>query len=936
MPTSLSNTIATSLSTTYFDDFDQEKKYYRILFRPSVAVQARELTQLQSILQNQISKLADYTFKDGSIVDKTGMNITYLNKLPFVRLADTFTSNTSRAVTEFNTSYIVTNNTNSNSAVRAYISYSVRGYKANYPDTNIWYLDYVHTGKDGSNNDVNEFSSGETLYVYNTSQNKEGALDPSYLVDTIKVITSNATANATGYGYGVTVSGGFIYQKGFVLPVGTSTVIVRNYDQNVNNYVVGFETTETIITENQDSSLNDNANGSTNYNAPGAHRLQLTPYLVAKLRSEVSNNFFAIAEFENSNKVTQSAKDDPTARLMDALAKRTYNESGDYVVRPFFLDSEADEANTAAFYYKLSPGLAYVKGYEIEKISDVRVNAPRATNTNIEQNIGITCNMGNFVIVDEVEGLFNNETLSEVTIYDTAQNSLSDRENASSAPSGSIVGYANVRGMQHFTGTKGLYTAQYALFIFNIRMNSGKSFANDAKSFYQTTAAGYAKADAVLESSLAVIKDATLAAAVFPTGFGAIKTLVVNGAAASDTTFTFRQITSTTMASNGSAVFNLDTASPGGTERLGVSVGDYTSSTVLDKFNIVAAAAAYSANVSGSVSITSGCTVVTGTSTSFNTQIANGELIRVANSTVVIYHQVNQVANSTSMNLYSVPGASYASYNVAHFYPEGHHFNVTSINALAGGISFTINTGVTLASGALAVNGAYPVTKSTSVAAKKDFYESTLVKIDCSNNATTSVGPWDLGLIDVINIKNIYVGSSYANTNPERKQWFTLNTGQRDDVYDHASITVKPAYAGNITGSTKLLIELDHFTANTAAGVGFFTVDSYPVDDANTANTTAIVTAQIPTFQSNKGYVDLRNAIDFRPVKYNTATVTGVIGSATVNPPVSNTSFSVGAGGQYMAEPDSQLLADFEYYLPRYDIIVMDTVGKVLVKSGEP
>jgi len=933
MPTQLSNNISTTISTTYLDDFSESKRYYKILFRPSTAVQARELNQIQSILQNQISRLGDYSFKDGSIVDGVAPNP--LTKLPFIRLNDTFTTNTSQVVTVYDNDYLITNSANGTIAVKAYISYSKRGYKANYPDTNRWYLNYVQTGKDGSNNDINEFQSGDTLYVYNTTQTKSAALNAGYLLDTITAITTNATVNATGYGYGMSVGSGIIYQKGFFLTVNSQVIVVRDYDSNVNNYVVGFETTESITTENQDSSLYDNAIGSPNYNAPGAHRLKLTPTLVAKLRTEVSNNFFAIAEFENANTITQKAGTDPTAKLLDSMAQRTYDESGDYVVRPFFVDSEADTANSSAFYYRLSPGLAYVKGYPVEKISDVFVNSPRAVNTNIENNIGVTCNMGNYVVVDEVEGVFNNETLSQVTLYDTAQNSLSDIELASTGPSGSVVGYANIRGMQHFDGTKGFYNTQYALYIFNIRMSSGKSFATDVKSFYQTTAgSGYAKADAVLESNVAILKDSTFAASVFPTGFGAVKTLVVNGAASTDSSFTFRQISSTTMASNGSAIFSLDTAATGGTERLGISVGNYTSSSILNKFNIVTGAAAYSSNIAGSVSITSGSVNVTGTSTSFTTAIANGELLRVANSTATVYYQVNKTTNNTFMNLVSIPGATYATYNVAHYYPEGHHFNITSINAIAGGISFNINTGLTLNS-SLTVYGSYPVTKSTAVQVKKDVNEGTFVKIDCSNNAATSVGPWDLGLTDVFNIKKIYVGTTYANTNTDGKDWFSIDNGQRDDLYDHAQISLKPQYLGKITGSSKMLIELDHFVANTSAGVGFFTVDSYPIDDANTSNTTAITTAQIPTFQSNKGYVDLRNAIDFRPVKYNTATVTTTIGSATVNPVASNTSFNITSTNQYIAEPDSTFTGDFEYYLPRYDIVTMDVAGKIIAKNGQ-
>ena len=43
----------------WYDDFDQTKNFHRILFKPGRAVQARELTQAQTILQDQITKFAD-------------------------------------------------------------------------------------------------------------------------------------------------------------------------------------------------------------------------------------------------------------------------------------------------------------------------------------------------------------------------------------------------------------------------------------------------------------------------------------------------------------------------------------------------------------------------------------------------------------------------------------------------------------------------------------------------------------------------------------------------------------------------------------------------------------------------------------------------------------------------------------------------------------
>ena len=52
----------------YYDDYDETKDYHRILFRPSNAIQARELTQLQSILQNQVEKFGNHIFEEGSLV----------------------------------------------------------------------------------------------------------------------------------------------------------------------------------------------------------------------------------------------------------------------------------------------------------------------------------------------------------------------------------------------------------------------------------------------------------------------------------------------------------------------------------------------------------------------------------------------------------------------------------------------------------------------------------------------------------------------------------------------------------------------------------------------------------------------------------------------------------------------------------------------------
>ena len=52
----------------YYDDFNKNDNFQKVLFRPGFAVQARELTTLQSILQDQISSQGKFIFKEGSQV----------------------------------------------------------------------------------------------------------------------------------------------------------------------------------------------------------------------------------------------------------------------------------------------------------------------------------------------------------------------------------------------------------------------------------------------------------------------------------------------------------------------------------------------------------------------------------------------------------------------------------------------------------------------------------------------------------------------------------------------------------------------------------------------------------------------------------------------------------------------------------------------------
>ena len=84
--------------TPYFDDFDPNKNYHRVLFKPGQAVQARELTQSQTILQNQISEFASSIFSQNTPI--SGGRITTNLSCEHIKL-NLFYENSAILVTDF-------------------------------------------------------------------------------------------------------------------------------------------------------------------------------------------------------------------------------------------------------------------------------------------------------------------------------------------------------------------------------------------------------------------------------------------------------------------------------------------------------------------------------------------------------------------------------------------------------------------------------------------------------------------------------------------------------------------------------------------------------------------------------------------------------------------------------------------------------------------
>src|SRR5210317_1446625 len=442
----------------YYDDYTESKKFHRILFRPSFAVQARELTQSQTILQNQIERVGDHLFKQGAMVIPGQVSID--TNYTAIKL----TSKSASSIDTYNGSTI----TGGTSGVIAEVI-GVAATDGTDPDTL-----FVKYNKTGTDNSAVVFTDGETI-------TSDASGTPTAVVDT------TATGSAAG------VQSGVYYLNGYFVQVDSSTLILDKYT-NTPSYRVGFTVTESFITPNDDSSLNDNAQGSSNANAPGAHRFKILLTLAKKsLTSTEDSNFFEIARVENST-IKSIVRNTEYAVLEDTLARRTFDESGDYVLtNPDFdirehlvsgnnrgIYTSGNGGDAAKLAIGVSPFKAYVKGYEAERLGTTFVDVDKARDFETANNHKTRFNVKNFINVTNVYGSpdvgfvsGDVEAFKSVNFYDTAT-SARGTEQSTVGTTVHQIGRAKSRGFETVSATESLdinaTSSIYRHYLFDIEM----------------------------------------------------------------------------------------------------------------------------------------------------------------------------------------------------------------------------------------------------------------------------------------------------------------------------------------------------------------------------------------------------------------------------------------------------------------------------------
>ena len=399
----------------YYDDFDKDKNFYKILFQPGYPVQARELTGLQSILQNQVESFGKHVFKEGSMVIPGGIeydpsyfaakiNPTHLGIDVSVYLNEIISNNEGKG----------TRVRGQNSGIVATIKNFILPPTEGVEDITI-FIKYVESGDDGESA---AFPDGEILILEETITYGNTTLNINETVLTL--VSESATATGSAFG----VNKGVYFIRGTFVDVPTSLIILEPYSIEP-SYRVGFEILEEIVNANEDSSLYDNAKGFTNFAAPGADRFKISVQLTKKSLTDFNDTNF-VELFRTTEGLTKKLQDQSVySQLRKYFAARTYDESGDYAIAPFRVNTQNslnDEVDSGGLYtetqlteqgntpsddlmcIKLSPGKAYVRGYDVYKPGSTVIDIEKPRDTKTVLNASIPFDMGSVIQVNNVTG----------------------------------------------------------------------------------------------------------------------------------------------------------------------------------------------------------------------------------------------------------------------------------------------------------------------------------------------------------------------------------------------------------------------------------------------------------------------------------------------------------------------------------------------------
>ena len=493
----------------YYDDFSKDKNFYKVLFRPGYPVQARELTTLQSSLHNQLESFGSHMFKEGSMVIPG--NISYNNEYYSLRLLDNHLGiPISLYISHLKGKRLKGQNSG---VVVSVDDYKLVSDASDITDITL-FISYVASGDD---NKGGALEDGEQLITEESFVYGNTAVNAGDTVVTLVSLDAAATGSSAGIGKGV------YFIRGSFVDVQADKIILDPYT-NTPSYRIGLSINEEIIGSKDDASLYDNARGFSNYAAPGADRLKISTTLSKKSLNDFDDKSFIEILRIDGGEIKKIQNESQYNLIKDYFAKRTFEESGNYSLGNFQLDvanslndgvdegifkstQQTDDGNTPndnLMCVKVSPGKAYVNGYDINKsfTTIVDVKKPRDTKT-IDKSL-VPFELGTRLKVNNVWGIPQLALKTNNTLSLQSERRIAGAANTTSG-SGQEIGQARIYSVNLSDAPYTNDSSVWDLYLFdvqtytdlelNIALSTAQLPASSHIKGVQSGATGYAVED---------------------------------------------------------------------------------------------------------------------------------------------------------------------------------------------------------------------------------------------------------------------------------------------------------------------------------------------------------------------------------------------------------------------------------------------------------
>lgn len=411
---------------TYRDFYEDGDNYHRVLFNSGRALQARELNEAQTIIQEEIARFGRNIFREGALVKPGGSTID--NSLEYIRLSD------SSVVPSNVTEVTFTNQEGLNFVVTEVVT-------AENGDPTTLYIRYTDTLASTNTEEPARVKKGDVITYLNGGVSGMVVAQPENGIE------------PAGRGTRAYFAEGEFFVQGHFVHVEQSQVFLDKYSSTP-TVDLGFLIEESIVTEGEDPNLYDNQGDVPNRTSPGAHRykIKLTPSIRPEEGS--TDNFVWVCRIVNG-KITREVKTTDAYNVInDLLAVRTKEESGDYVAQEFKVVVEEDGDNLSL---DVSEGVAYVDGYRLEvgrsNVDIVKARDPAEANT--ESIIG---GVGSWVEIEDTSTFSGATTMVSVDVVGDD----------------GALGSATLRGVDR-------YGSGFRAYLFDVQMLPNKAFSAATK-----------------------------------------------------------------------------------------------------------------------------------------------------------------------------------------------------------------------------------------------------------------------------------------------------------------------------------------------------------------------------------------------------------------------------------------------------------------------